>query len=159
MADEITASALYRHAPAAVWQALTRADALAAWLMDNDAPGVLATGARFSFRDRPRPFWDGVCRVEVVEATAPERLVLRWNTRQGEAASTVSFALSPTPGGGTRLDFRHAGLVGVTGWFMRVGMTKGWQGMVARAIPFVVDGLAQGHVPSREATKAARLRG
>jgi uncharacterized protein YndB with AHSA1/START domain len=156
MVDEITATATYRHAPAAVWEALTRADALSAWLMDNDASAPLATGTRFSFRDRPRPFWDGVCPVEVQEATAPERLVLRWNTRQGKAASTVTFSLSPTADGGTRLDFRHAGLVGVAGWFMRVGMTKGWQGMVARAIPFVVDGLAHGQVPSREATKAVR---
>jgi uncharacterized protein YndB with AHSA1/START domain len=158
MADDITAEATSPHAPAAVWAALSRSDALSAWLMDNDLQGALQTGARFSFRDRPRPFWDGVCPVEVVEASAPERLVWRWNTRQGEAASTVTFVLSPTSDGGTRLSFRHSGLVGVSGWFMRVGMTKGWQGMVARAIPFVVDGLAKGAVPTREATKAARLQ-
>jgi uncharacterized protein YndB with AHSA1/START domain len=136
---------------------LTRADALAAWLMDNDLGEDVVVGTRFSFRDRPRAFWDGACAVQFVAAEALVRLVWRWNTRQGALASTVTFALAPVNDGGTRLTFWRAGLVGIGGLCMKLGVTKGWIGMVARAIPFVVDSVVAGRVPTRDETRRVRL--
>ncbi len=149
MPADIAFDATYPLPPDAVWRALTTPAALETWLMKNDL-GEARPGARFRFVDRPRPFWDGICECEVIEADAPRRLALRWGVNGKGAPSTVSWTLSPAPGGGTHLAFRHAGLEGVMGWIMKKGMTRGWQRMVERSIPFVAAGLARGAPPSRE---------
>lgn len=157
MADDITAQATYAHPPEQVWRVLVRADLLGLWLMENDLDGELVQGSRFAFRDRPRPFWDGICPIEVLEARPPQRLTLRWNARPGSSSSSlVSFALERTSSDGTHLTFRHSGLSGVMGWVMKKGMTKGWTQMVERSIPFVVDGLVRGVLPTREQIKAVQ---
>jgi uncharacterized protein YndB with AHSA1/START domain len=153
---DIVHEATYPHAPELVWHALTTPEALGAWLMRNDLRTPVQ-GERFKFTDRPRPFWDGVCQCEVAEADAPRRFVLRWGVGGKGAPSTVSWALSPTPDGGTRVQFRHAGLQGVMGWMMKKGMDRGWRRMLERSLPLVVEGVARGAIPSRDdVQKAAR---
>jgi hypothetical protein len=61
---------------------------------------------------------------------------------------------------GTHLAFRHSGLEGVAGWLMKKGMTRGWQRMVERSIPFVAAEMARGRTPTRdEVGRACRARG
>jgi uncharacterized protein YndB with AHSA1/START domain len=156
MAQDITCEATYPYSPAQVWQALTRSDVVASWLMDNTL-GTPVVGHRFRFTDRPRPFWDGVCECEVVTAEPDRELALRWALREGDAASgsRVTWTLAPAADGGTKLSFRHAGLTGPLGWVMKQGMTKGWNRMVSRSLPFVLEQLAKGQVPTRSQVKAA----
>lgn len=142
MADDIVHEATYPYSPEAVWRTIATKEGLDAWMMDNDFVEA-KPGHRFTFRDRPRPFWDGVCPCEVVEADAPRRLALRWNTRDRHP-STVSFTLTPTKDGGTRLLFRHSGLTGFMGLVMKKGMDKGWATMVRHSIPYVAARLAEG---------------
>ncbi len=148
MIPDIVHEATYRHPPDRVWRAIAAHDALEAWLMENDLREPRA-GERFRFRDRPRPFWDGVCECEIAEADAPRRFALRWGVGGSAAPSTVSWTLEPVPGG-THVLFRHAGLTGVMGWIMKRGMDKGWRRMLDRSLPFVLAGLAAGRLPGRE---------
>ena len=153
MHDDITFSATYPFPPEVTWRALSSSQAFAAWLMENTfvEPKV---GHRFRFTDRPRPFWDGVCECEVVEAEAPRRLALKWGMDDKGGHTRVEWTLSPTPDGGTHLQFRHSGLKGFMGWVMKKGMTKGWQRMVERSIPHVAEAASAGSIPSRAEVKA-----
>lgn len=155
MADDIVCEATYPHSPALVWQALTRREALASWLMENTLGEPVAVGHRFRFTDRPRPFWDGVCDCEVVEATPERRLVLKWGLRPQDGGTTVEWTLTPVGDSATRLQFRQSGLKGLSGWMMKKGMTRGWNRMIGRALPYVLSVLGQGKVPSRDEVKAA----
>ncbi|MEA3191147.1 MAG: hypothetical protein QOD77_1729 [Thermoplasmata archaeon] len=155
MADDIVHEATYPLPPEAVWQAIATKPGLDAWLMENDFVEA-KVGHRFSFRDKPRPFWDGVCPCEVVEADPPRRFALRWNVGKDKSPSLVSFTLTPTPDGGTRLEFRHGGLAGFMGLLMKKGMDKGWAQMVRRSIPMVAQRLRDtGAAPPRAEVKAA----
>jgi uncharacterized protein YndB with AHSA1/START domain len=153
MIADIVHRATYRHPPELVWRAITTPEGLHAWLMVNDFREPVV-GHRFQFRDRPRPFWDGICDCEVAEADMPRRFALRWGLNVKGEATRLSFELTPTTDGGTTLELRHGGLDGLMGWLMKKGMDKGWRRMVERTIPFVCDGLAKGAVPSREAVQA-----
>jgi uncharacterized protein YndB with AHSA1/START domain len=147
--SDIVHEATYPHPPELVWRAITTPEALGAWLMKNDLRAA-APGERFRFTDRPRPFWDGICECEVAEADAPRRFAVAWGVGGKGAPSTVSWTLAPTPEGGTRVQFRHAGLQGVMGWMMKKGMDKGWRRMLERSIPLVIAGLERGRIPSRD---------
>lgn len=150
--EDIVCAATYEHPPELVWRALVTPRALAAWLMENTFERA-EVGHRFRFTDRPRPFWDGVCECEVEAVEDARRLALRWGIGKDATSTRVEFTLTPA-GPGTRLAFRHSGLHGVMGWFMKKGMTKGWTRMVERSIPRVCEYLARGEVPTREALKA-----
>lgn len=142
-------------APELVWQVLTTPDALGRWLMQTTFEGP-KPGHTFRFQDRPRPFWDGVCDCEVAEAEPAKKLVLKWNV-QSPPASTVSWTLTPAANGGTHVAFRHAGLSGLSGFFMKAGMTKGWLHMLTRSWPFMLERLAKGQpLPSRDEVKAVQ---
>lgn len=150
MISDIVHEATYPQPPELVWRAIAAHDALESWLMKNDLREA-RTGERFEFRDRPRPFWDGICKCEVVEADAPRRFALRWGVRDGGEGSDVSWTLTAAPGGGTHVVFRHAGLRGPLGWIMKKGMDKGWRRMLERSLPFVLARLERtGSVPPRD---------
>ncbi|HUR63044.1 MAG TPA: SRPBCC domain-containing protein [Candidatus Thermoplasmatota archaeon] len=142
MAEDMVHEATYAQPPEAVWEAIATKAGLDAWMMQNDFVEA-KVGHRFTFTDRPRPFWDGQCPCEVVEADPPRRFVLRWNTRD-KHPSTVSFTLTPTGDGGTHLLFRHSGLTGFMGRMMRMGMDNGWGRMVRHSIPYVAERVAAG---------------
>lgn len=154
MIADIVHEATYPQPPEVVWRALATPEALGAWLMQTDFREARA-GHRFRFTDRPRPFWDGICECEVAEAEEPRRFALRWGLNQKGAPSTVSWTLSPTPDGGTRVAFRHGGLHGFMGWMMKKGMDQGWRRMLERSIPVVIAAVAEGRTPSREEAQRA----
>jgi uncharacterized protein YndB with AHSA1/START domain len=154
---DIVHAATYPYSPDLVWRAIATPEALGTWLMPTDFRDA-TPGHRFRFTDRPRPFWDGICECEVIEADAPRRFALRWGLNVKGAPSTVSWTLSPADEG-TRVEFRHAGLSGVMGWFMKKGMDKGWRRMLDRSLPVVLAGLAHGQLPSRdEVVRTSRAR-
>jgi uncharacterized protein YndB with AHSA1/START domain len=85
----------FAHAPGKVWRALTEGPLLEQWLMKNDFAPVV--GHRFQFRAEPKPYWNGLVDSEVLEMTAPERLVLRWDSAGQE--TVVTLTLEPTEKG------------------------------------------------------------
>jgi uncharacterized protein YndB with AHSA1/START domain len=158
MIADIVHEATYAHPRDAVWRALTTPEALGAWLMANDFREA-KRGHTFRFTDRPRPFWDGICACEVLVADAPSRFELAWGIGSPSTSSRVSWTLSATPDGGTRLTFRHSGLHGFMGWLMKRGMDKGWRRMLERSIPFVLDEMTRGRTPTRDAVKQNAVHG
>ena len=101
-------SAVTLRSPAgAVFDALTTPSGLAGWYCSAVSGNGLA-GGELTFR------YDGVPVVmRVDEAERPS--VVRWTTLVSEplpdwVGTTVSFEISPDGNGGTRVQFRHAGL-------------------------------------------------
>jgi uncharacterized protein YndB with AHSA1/START domain len=97
------------HAPAKVWRALTDPKLVAQWLMDTDMQ--LKVGSKFKFTMQPSAWWDGIVRSEMLEVVPNKKLVYSWGSSQGntELATVVTWTLTPTPSGGTKLSLVHSG--------------------------------------------------
>jgi uncharacterized protein YndB with AHSA1/START domain len=90
--------------PDTVWRAFSDPDLAADWL---DASGMSTEpGERFTLDDGGRRI-----DCEVLEADPARRLRLGWRDSDGGVASEVSFVLTPTPAGGTRLRVVHGPVV------------------------------------------------
>jgi uncharacterized protein YndB with AHSA1/START domain len=114
------------HPPAKVWRALTEPKLLAAWLMASDAEPVAGRG--FTFKMDPTPWWDGIVRCEVLELEQHKRLRYTWQGGTGATRldTVVTWTLSETPSGGTRLQLEHSGFA-PDNKFAFDGADKGWQ--------------------------------
>ncbi len=150
--EDIVHEATYPLPATAVWRAIATREGLASWLMENDLVEA-RPGAEFRFRDRPRPFWDGIAECRITVADPPRHLAMLWNHKKERHPSTVSITLTPTPDGGTHLLLRHSGLHGFMGLLMKRGMDKGWQVRVRHGIPLVAQALERGPAPPREQVK------
>lgn len=125
------------HAPEKVWRALTEPKLLADWLMATDMRPVL--GNSFTFKSDPTPWWDGIVHCEVLEFKPPKRISYTW--RSGPESSpldtVVTWTLTPTPSGGTRLELEHSGFVPGNA-FAFDGASKGWQRMISEGLTKVL---------------------
>ena len=121
------------HPPAKVWRALTEPELLAAWLMANDMRAL--AGHRFTFKQQPTPWWDGIVHCEVLELKPHKRLSYTW--RSGPESSgldtVVTWTLTPTPSGGTRLTLEHSGFLPANPSAFE-GARQGWQRMVGKLV-------------------------
>jgi uncharacterized protein YndB with AHSA1/START domain len=131
--QSITADYEFAQPPHKVWRALTDSSLMATWLMPNDFRPVV--GHRFTFRAQPMPHWDGIVNCEVLEVDEPRRLRYSWRGGAGEFAldTTVTWTLTPSVSGGTRLHLDHAGFL-PTNAFALQGMEKGWRGHIAERL-------------------------
>ncbi|MGH9616255.1 MAG: SRPBCC family protein [Acidobacteriaceae bacterium] len=124
-------------APEKVWRALTEPKLLEAWLMRNDIRAEV--GHRFNFWARPVPGWDGTVYCEVLEVVPQQRLAYSWRggsrKLEGyghEIDTVVTWKLTPTGNGGTRLHLEHSGFDPESFAFKTLG--QGWRGKVAERI-------------------------
>jgi uncharacterized protein YndB with AHSA1/START domain len=128
------------HPPAKVWRAITEPALVAAWLMPNDLEAKV--GHAFTFQAPPMPGWDGVVECEVL-AVEPERL-LRYSWRGGAPGSrldsVVTWTLSPTGDGGTRLSLEHSGFLPINR-FAFEAMSQGWSEKLGPRMREVLAGL------------------
>ena len=138
---------VYPHPPERVWRALTDPAIVATWLMESDIePRV---GHRFQFRTKPAPGFDGIVHCEVLEADPPRRLAYSWAggpTR--DRPTRVEWTLTPIDGG-TRVLLEHSGFHGVSGFFLRTMLGRGWGHKLTQPqhFPAVLNGLAQSERP------------
>lgn len=116
---------LYRHGPAAVWQALTDPELHARWW----APGNIQPVVGHTFELDMGPWGKQACEVIAVE---PERL-LRYRFGKGALDTMITFELIPE-GSGTRLRLTQEGfdLASPLGRSALEGMKSGWPGVLAR---------------------------
>jgi uncharacterized protein YndB with AHSA1/START domain len=115
--------------PTKVWRALTERELLAEWLMNNDMNP--AVGQHFTFTSKPMPWWDGIVRCEVLEIDPRKRLSYTWQSgpESSPLDTVVTWTLTPTSSGGTRLALEHSGFLPSNGVALE-GARTGWQRMV-----------------------------
>jgi uncharacterized protein YndB with AHSA1/START domain len=117
--------------PATVWRTLTEPALLAGWLMENDIRPVV--GHHFNFRAPAGPGWDGVVHCEVL-AVEPNRLLsYTWRSgpdqpegAPGRLETVVTWTLSPSDTGGTRLRLAHTGFLPANAFAFK-GADWGWR--------------------------------
>jgi uncharacterized protein YndB with AHSA1/START domain len=111
-----------------VWRALTDPELVSAWLMKNDLQPTV--GHSFTFKQEPTPWWDGIVRCEVLESDPHQRLQYSWRSGSGPSGldTVVTWTLTPTPTGGTRLRLEQSGFE-PTNKFAFEGALKGWECM------------------------------
>ena len=126
-----------QHAPAKVWRALTEPKLLAAWLMTNDIQPTV--GHRFTFRSEPTQWWDGIVQSEILEVEPHKKIAYAW--RAGPESSrldtVVTFTLTPTKSGGTRLTLEQTGFPAANR-FAFDGANEGWRRMLGERLPEVL---------------------
>lgn len=125
------------HPPAKVWRALTEPELLGKWLMANDMRPTI--GHSFTFKSQPMPWWDGIVHCEVLEMELYKRLRYSW--RGGPLDTVVTWTLTPTPSGGTRLALEHSGFKSADASAFD-GASKGWQRMVGDGLREVLANVA-----------------
>ena len=121
----------YPHCPAAVWAALTDARAIRQWWVETDFEPI--PGRAFFLQDQPQGGWDGRVTGEVLEVV-PERKI-RFSWRGGGHVTEVTYELTPTGDGGTRLRLLHTGFAGMRGIFLRTMLRFGWGSFVKKILP------------------------
>ncbi len=103
--------------PEKVWRALTQPELMAAWLAEGDIKPLV--GHRFELKPEPGPV-----ECEVLKADPKRELRLAWRERDedGEIVeSEVTFVLTPTINGGTRLRLVHDGFMHAGFLVMAIG--------------------------------------
>jgi uncharacterized protein YndB with AHSA1/START domain len=122
------------HSQAEVWQALTDPAALGEWLMPVHGFAAVV-GQRFELRAKPMPGWDGIVKCEVLEVDQPHRLAFSWQGSRMRHRTTVTWTLTPLPGGGTLLRLDHQGFSGIGGSILGLMHRSGWRRFVQTALP------------------------
>ena len=86
------------HSPEKVWRALTDPALLAEWLLPVvEGRLALEPGARFTFKTRPYPGWDGTVHCRILEIEAQRKLSYGWVVVDMD--TVVTFTLTPTASG------------------------------------------------------------
>ena len=143
--DNIILEQTYPYSIEHVWEALTDPTAVADWLMPGDFKPVV--GHKLQFCCEPHPAFDGTIDIEILKADKPNQLSYSWKTSNMNKPSTVTFILTPTPGGTTHLRMEHTGLEGENGRTMYPLFKGGWE---------LKPGSQLGPVIARLAKKKAR---
>ncbi len=136
--SEIVREIEYAHSPERVWRALTDPKELGSWLMPNDFTPTV--GHKFQFKVGPKIGWRGIVDCEVLEVDPPRRLVYSWQGDPKHRITTVSWTLTPTAAGGTRLKLEHTGFRGLGGALLKSMLGQGWGKMLRTSLPAVLDG-------------------
>ncbi len=140
MKRSIDREVTYPHPPERVWRALTDAKALGQWLMPNDFEPTV--GHAFQFRTKPGPGFDGIVDCKVLEVSPHERLSYSW--RGGPIDTVVTFELTATADGGTKLRFHQTGFRGLRASMVRLILGAGFKRMFKGYLPTVLGQLADG---------------
>jgi uncharacterized protein YndB with AHSA1/START domain len=99
-------------------------------------------GHAFTFRAQATPWWDGIVKCDVLENEPHKRLSYSW--RSGPESTpldtVVTWTLTPTPSGGTRLALEHSGFQPANAFALE-GARTGWERMVGQGLTDVLAGL------------------
>ena len=136
---EILIDADFGHPPERVWRALTDRAVLSQWFMQTDLEPY--EGRRFRLVPDGLLGLAGPLEGELVEVTAPRRLVMLWRGEQ--LHSRVTWELVPLPDG-CRLRMSHTGFIGVKGTLRRNELQRAYDRMLHQRLPHTLNQLAAG---------------
>jgi len=139
--ENIVLEYTYPYAVEHVWTALTDPAELGEWLMPGDFKAVV--GHKVTFRCDPQPEFDGTVEVQVLEVDKPRRISYSWKTSNMKIPTTVTFVLTPTGNGGTRLRLEHTGFEGDSGRTMLPIFKGGWGHKLSAELEPVIARLAK----------------
>ncbi len=135
--QDIVIDDMFPHPPEVIWQALTKGDLMARWLMEP-AGFAPVMGQRFTFQTAPAGAWDGLIRCEVLEISPNERLVYSWtggdegNVGYGSRLETIVTWTLGRNETGTRLRLVHSGFVLPRNEIALKNMGEGWSKVVPK---------------------------
>jgi uncharacterized protein YndB with AHSA1/START domain len=139
--DDIVLEETYPYSIDLVWEALVDPEALAEWLMPGDFKPI--AGHKVRFRCEPKGDFDGVVDVEVLEVDRPRRLSYTWKTSGMRRPTTVTYTLSSTSDGKTRLVLEHRGFEGGAGSALHALFKGGWPHKLEESLAEVLARLAK----------------
>ena len=125
------------HPPAKVWRARTEPGLVGKWIMANDLKPVVGHAFTFRSGSEPNAMWDGIVHSEILECDPPKRLSYSWKTGPAPLDTVVTWTLTPTPSGGTKLALEQSGFVPANK-FAFDGANQGWQYMLGQRLPGVL---------------------
>jgi len=121
---------------AAVWAAVTEAEALAAWSVPNDFAPVV--GHRFTLRGKPRGAFDGMLHGEVIAVEAERRVVLNLWGGPLKEPSTVEVSVDAAGDGAVLRLKKLAGPQPCAAAALTLG--RGWQNRLLKGtLPRYLD--------------------
>jgi uncharacterized protein YndB with AHSA1/START domain len=146
-----------------VWQALTDAQTLGKWFMENDIKPLL--GYEFTFKMAPQKGWDGITHCQITELEPLQTIAYTYKgTASGEKTlacagihsekadkvakgifteldTVLRFTLEPTCGG-TILKMEHSGYRGLKLVLVSLVMGWGWKKQLQKKLPAVLAKMA-----------------
>lgn len=143
MSQDIHYDCFYDHPPERVWEALTRPEAVEAWLMKGAFDA--RPGRRFRLEMKPVPGFRGWVEGEVLVAEPPRRLAYSWIGGDDWTHPTrVEFNLKPAQGG-TEVGFSHTGFE--TPWGPRASamLHEGWGKRLNDYLPQILNEIERGN--------------
>lgn len=105
MAADVILDFHYEAPQEQVWKALTEAELLAKWILDNDFKAEV--GYQFNFKGEPNEWWDGVITGEVINVEEPSLLSYSWNSAGEE--TVITWTLKTDANNETDLHFEMNG--------------------------------------------------
>jgi uncharacterized protein YndB with AHSA1/START domain len=149
----------FPHPVAVIWKAITDAQTLGQWFMQNDIVPVM--GQEFTFRMAPQKGWDGVTHCQVIEIEPLRSIAYTYrgkasgekplacagiNSDAADAIAKGIFAeldtvlrLTVTPAdGGTMLKMEHSGFKGLKMVLISFIMGMGWKKQLNKKLPSVL---------------------
>ena len=129
MTTSIQHQFFFPHAPAAVWEYLTKPELMEQWLMKNDFKPLV--GYDFEFRINPIPSlnFDGIFYCRVLEIIPFKKLSYSWKSGPGDGKITVDsvvmWTLEPKEEG-TLLFLEHSGFSKTDNLNMYNALNDGW---------------------------------
>jgi uncharacterized protein YndB with AHSA1/START domain len=142
LSQDIRIDCFYDHPPERVWEALTRPDAVAAWLMKGDFEAT--PGRRFRLEMPATPGFRGWVEGEILEVESPRRLAYSWIGGDDWSHPTrVEWLLSPAEDG-TDLKFSHTGFEVPWGPLASAMLHEGWGKRLNDYLPQILHEIERG---------------
>ncbi|MCL8209205.1 MAG: SRPBCC domain-containing protein [Actinomycetia bacterium] len=92
-----------------VWDALTNSAMLSRWMFFEANNFQAVVGHKFQFRPKPETGWPATVDCEVLEVDAPHRLSYTWEVREISHRTQITWTLTETQEGVTRIHLEQTG--------------------------------------------------
>lgn len=114
-----------------VWHALTDSATLSKWMLFETNNFQPIVGHKFQLRAKPETGWPGTVDCEVLEVEEPHQLSYTWEVRDLSHHTKVSWTLTESENGVTRLHLEQSGFASDAKQEIE-GAKYGWMRMIGQ---------------------------